>query len=187
MKQFLIFSLLAISGISCTMFSGKQNENSSKYEITQDKNPNATGMNEGGKVRIKYDDYEDVLAKEKEEIQNEIIPEAEAKKMIASIPKGGMITSYIFRATVEMGNLKCFTYILQKNGKEIYRRQGGEGMSGPNTVPSVPGRNGPDGFFWQNYDAVIVPESFTSKDTLKLIVADKCLGGRDEFTIKHSK
>lgn len=180
----LILLIVLILTTSCAHYMGSDNEALPIYKITQIENPKENRFAGGGKIKIEYENYEQVKAERIKRNQNEMIAPKEAEARLAAIPKGGYIIVRIYRSTVETGNLKNFSYVLQKNDKEILRFEGGSMSRGVDTVPSTPSNYGIDGIFWTNIESIPVPEEFNKGDSIKLFAIDKFRAERDEFTIE---
>lgn len=176
MKYLVLASLFALTSCAGMQYElmGRQNEVPAQYHVSQ------TEEGVGGKVRIQYESFEMIEAGFKTKIQNEMLPEAQAKKVLAEIPKGGRFIVHIMRPSVETGNTKWFTYVLKLNDKEIARVKGHAGID---SVPDMPHRYGVDGGWWNNLEVINVDQVIGQNDSLNLFVIDGLSNSRDEFKL----
>lgn len=181
--KFLLLSTLVVF-TSCSHMShqmnGMTNKAAEKYQVSQIENDKVTL--DDGKIRIEFEEYSKIVDRVQSKITNEMLKESDAKKLLSSIPKGGFAHVYIFRDTVDTANTKWFSYVIHQNGKEIQRILG---MTGTDSVPTVPSHWGIDGRYWTNIESIPLKETFKDSDTYEVFVIDKLSNGRDQFKITY--
>lgn len=149
------------------------------YVLNLKQNPKSETY--GEKVIIHFETYDQLKEKELKRVQNESLDSREAEKSLSSIPKGGLIHIRIFGLSIDSANTGNFLYILSRNGKEILRSNGTGGIDG---IPSTPSQYGAYGRYWTNSDVMILDKPLKGKDEIKLIVANKIVNERDEFSFR---
>jgi hypothetical protein len=185
--KLVIFGIFVIIASSCAHMLGASNQSDKNYQISQLDNPKTGYTTGNGHIRVKYEDYEQLSKAAEEKVKNELLSDEKAKEIRLQTPKGGWFVVKIFRPTVDTGNLKNFSYIIFKNGKEMSRFEGGSSFNAVDSVPSTPSYSGLDGNLWTNTDIIELKFPFTKEDNIGLYVADKLIGGRDEFNLSYKK
>lgn len=137
------------------------------YELTKRRNTNHLM----GRVSIKYEDHQGARRRILVDSANRMASQSIIDHEINKIPLGGYITVLIERSSIRSANTNNFQFITEVDGWQIYNRPGGD------SIASVPGNTG----MWWNIKVIPVDRALARE--LKLYVADRITGGRDEFTI----
>lgn len=164
---------------SCASMVGKV---PTGYSLTKIENKEKPEMSGYGAVRASYTTAEENLASLEQKIKNEMLSEEKAKSLKDNAPKGGYFYVEIFRSDVETASLNMFSYIVFKNGKEVFREEANKDELPSAIVADPPHSYNTYATHWRNSDIVNIPVTFIEGDTIQLFVIDK-LGGRDEFTL----
>lgn len=185
---FCMFTTISAQKISMTPVIQKklENQSSSVYQITQKESLYSKHKSRRGKIKIIFEDFNEVLAKTENQIKEDKIELKKANELRSMIPKGGIVYVLIFRSEREEADLNLFTYVLQINKNEVARQGGGSWGWKVSTSPGLPSNKGVEGDYWTNVDMFQLEEPLKEGTKAKFIVFDK-IGGKDEFTIQYLK
>lgn len=164
----------------------QENQASSVYRIIQKENLHSKHKGKRGKIKIIFEDFNEVLAKTENQIKEDKIELKKANELRSMVPKGGIIYVLIFRSEREEADLNLFTYVMQINKNEVARQSGGYWGWKVSTSPGLPSNKGVEGDYWTNVDMFQLEEPLKEGTNAKFIVFDK-IGGKNEFTIQHLK
>jgi len=127
-----------------------------------------------GFVNLEYKDHKFITAKELKSLKNRRASAAEIEKALTVLPKGGAFYIFIERLTIDAANTRWFEYIIEQDGKEIYRSKGKP------KVPNTPLNTALDRTWW-NTDVIALRKKYELP--LTLYVIDNINDDRDVFVI----
>lgn len=123
--------------------------------------------------KLKYKSHEQIRTELQKRCDVSMLSKDSCDKLLAIAPQGGSIEVYFTATSIEAGNSKNLYYIIEFEGKEVYRRQGSNIIPTPQIIQGIT--------WWTCSDFIYLDKHY--KGSITIHVVDNTYQERFTYTI----